>query len=122
MPICPAMPKPDGTAPETPVLRFHPPRHCFKSQGKRSEEMTMILSRGLRVTAVLMTMTMTTGAFAKMRSDADVIRQQAEHDCYDDAQKLCPDAVPDEDKITACMTKKRAQLSTACGKVFDKGL
>ena len=34
---------------------------------------------------------------------------------------LCKDAVPDEDKITACMTSKRKQLSPLCGKVFDEG-
>ncbi len=80
----------------------------------------MTLSRSLFCAAMLAAIS--TGTFAKTRSEAEVIRQQAEHDCYDDAQKLCPDAVPDEDKITACMTKKRAQLSPACGKVFDKGL
>ena len=59
---------------------------------------------------------------AKALSYKETLRQQAEHACYNDATTLCKDAVPDEDKITACMKLKRAQLSPECGKVFDKGI
>jgi len=38
-------------------------------------------------------------------------QQQA---CAPDAMRLCSDAMPDVAKITACMTKKHAQLSQAC--------
>ena len=48
-------------------------------------------------------------------------RQQQEQACYNDAMTLCKDAVPDEAKITACMSSKRSQLSPMCGKVFDEG-
>ncbi len=41
--------------------------------------------------------------------------------CVFDGQKLCPDAVPDEAKVTACMTAKKASLSCACREVFDRG-
>ena len=56
---------------------------------------------------------------AKQPTAKELLRQQAEHDCYPDAQRLCPDAMPDEAKVQACMTAKRAQLGPACGKVFD---
>ncbi len=56
---------------------------------------------------------------AKQPTAKEMLRQQAEHDCYGDAQRLCPDAMPDEGKVQACMTAKRAQLGPACGKVFD---
>ncbi len=59
---------------------------------------------------------------ANLPTDRERLRAQAEHDCYDDVQKLCNDAIPDETKITACMQAKRASLSPACGKVFDRGL
>ena len=59
---------------------------------------------------------------AKALSDREMLRQQAEHVCYNDATTLCGDAVPDEDKIAACMKVKRAQLSPECGKVFDRGI
>jgi len=33
-----------------------------------------------------------------------------------------PDAVPDEAKVRACMKAKKASLSPACRKVFDRGM
>lgn len=59
---------------------------------------------------------------AKIRSERDRLRAEAEHACYTDATTLCPDAIPDEAKITACMTIKRAQLSPTCRKIFDRGI
>jgi hypothetical protein len=61
-------------------------------------------------------------AAARRISDAERMRQQAEHLCYDDVQRLCNEFIPDEDKITACMDAKRKQLSAPCLKVFEKGL
>ena len=58
-------------------------------------------------------------AMAKIKGQT--LRAQQEQACYNDAMTLCKDAVPDEDKITACMTAKRKQLSPMCGKVFDEG-
>ncbi len=65
---------------------------------------------------------MTLPSLAKMPSEAQQMRQQAEHLCYDDVQKLCNAAIPDEDKITACMGAHHAQLSPACAKIYDQGL
>ena len=61
-------------------------------------------------------------ASARKISEDERLRQQAEHLCYDDVQKLCAADIPDEAKITACMKLKRADLSPACGKVFDHGI
>jgi hypothetical protein len=44
-------------------------------------------------------------------------RQQAA--CANDAQKLCGDAMPDVDKVTACMAGKKAQVSAGCAKMYD---
>ena len=41
--------------------------------------------------------------------------------CVFDGQKLCPDEVPDETKVTVCMMAKEASLSSACREVFDRG-
>ena len=49
------------------------------------------------------------------------LRDQEQQACYNDAMTLCKNDVPDEAKITACMTAKRAQLSPACAKMFDIG-
>lgn len=52
----------------------------------------------------------------------DRARAEAERACYLDAKSLCPDAIPDEDKVTACFKAKRRQLSSACGTIFDRGI
>jgi hypothetical protein len=38
--------------------------------------------------------------------------------CSGDAMRLCGAEIPDVDRITACMAKKRAQLSEGCKAVF----
>ena len=38
--------------------------------------------------------------------------------CTGDAMRLCGAEIPDVDRITACMVKKRAQLSEGCRAVF----
>jgi hypothetical protein len=38
--------------------------------------------------------------------------------CSGDAMRLCGSEIPDVDRITACMAKKRAQLSEGCRAVF----
>lgn len=78
----------------------------------------MITARTILSAALMLAMTGPLMA-AKQPSAKEMLRQQAEHDCYPDAQRLCADAMPDEGKVQACMTAKRRQLSPACGKVFD---
>lgn len=60
-------------------------------------------------------------ASARIRSERDRLRAEAEHACYGDAQRLCPDALPNEAKVEACLKAQRARLSPACGKIFDRG-
>lgn len=38
--------------------------------------------------------------------------------CTDDAFRLCSSAVPDVDRVTACMVQKQAQLSPGCRQFF----
>src|SRR3978361_217810 len=42
-------------------------------------------------------------------------QQQA---CTPDAFRLCGDAIPDVDRVTACMIARRAQLSPGCRMYF----
>jgi len=39
--------------------------------------------------------------------------------CTPDVMRLCNEFVPDVEKITACMSKKRRQLSAQCRAVFN---
>jgi hypothetical protein len=38
--------------------------------------------------------------------------------CTDDAFRLCSSAIPDVDRVTACMVQKRALLSRGCAQFF----
>jgi uncharacterized protein (UPF0264 family) len=58
-----------------------------------------------------------TGAFAKVKSVS--LRDQQQAACYDDVMKLCKDAVPDEDKVTACMQDKKPVVSPKCAAMWD---
>ena len=55
---------------------------------------------------------MTTASFA--------YTQEQQQLCTPDAMRLCGDAIPDVDRVTACMIAKRAQLSDGCKSVFRK--
>lgn len=58
-------------------------------------------------------------SLASAEITTDSVRQRAEQACYDDANRLCADAIPDEAKITACMKVHRAQLNPKCRAIFD---
>jgi hypothetical protein len=38
--------------------------------------------------------------------------------CTGDAFRLCNSAIPDVDRVTACMVQKQAQLSSGCAQFF----
>ena len=46
-------------------------------------------------------------------------RKEQSAACRGDAIKLCTFAIPNEDKITACMKKKIDQLSPRCRAMFE---
>lgn len=80
----------------------------------------MLASRTILCAAALLALADT--ASARMMNDRQRSRAEAEHACYNDASTLCPDAIPDEAKIEACMKANRAKLSPACRKIFDRGI
>lgn len=45
-------------------------------------------------------------------------RQQAA--CYDDAQRLCGDFMPDSDKVEACMLTMKNKVSARCRKFYQE--
>lgn len=74
------------------------------------------------IAGLLLTLASVDIASAKMMSDKERRRAEAEHLCYNDVQKLCNAEIPDEARITACMKVHRAELSPGCRKVFDSGI
>ena len=49
-----------------------------------------------------------------MTSAGAEVSEEARQACTPDAMRLCSEFVPDVQQITACMMRKRAQLSAAC--------
>jgi hypothetical protein len=47
---------------------------------------------------------------------------EAQQMCTGDAFRLCSDEIPNIPKITACMYRHRADLSTGCRSVMDRDL
>jgi hypothetical protein len=47
---------------------------------------------------------------------------EAQPQCTGDAFRLCSSEIPDIGRITACMVKNRASLSSGCRSELDKGL
>ena len=46
--------------------------------------------------------------------------QEAQQMCSGDAMRLCSNEIPDIPRITACMVRKRHQVSAGCRAVMDK--
>ncbi|HXH47149.1 MAG TPA: hypothetical protein VNK51_25330 [Bradyrhizobium sp.] len=47
--------------------------------------------------------------------------QEEQQACTPDAMRLCNEFIPNVDAITACMIKKKAQLSPQCAVFFRRG-
>jgi hypothetical protein len=47
---------------------------------------------------------------------------EAQQMCTGDAFRLCSSEIPDVSRITACMIKQRANLSSGCRVVLDRDL
>ena len=47
---------------------------------------------------------------------------EAQQQCTGDAFRLCSSEIPNIPKITACMIKQRANLSSGCRTVLDRDL
>ena len=47
------------------------------------------------------------------------LRAMQQAACEDDAYRLCPDEVPDENRVASCMARHKAKLSPRCRAMFD---
>ena len=78
----------------------------------------------MRITlaAAATALTLLAPTLASADISTDTVRQRAEQACYNDVNTLCGDAIPDEDRIKACMKVHRAQLSPKCRSIFDANM
>ena len=62
-------------------------------------------------------------SFSAVSSTASfAFSSEAEQMCTGDAFRLCGSEIPNISKITACMIKKKSDLSAGCRTVMDKEL
>jgi hypothetical protein len=82
--------------------------------------MTASITRTIRKAAVVLAFA---GSFSALASTSSfAFSAEAQQMCTGDAFRLCSSDIPNVPAITACMMKKRAQLSTGCRIVMDRDL
>ena len=91
-------------------------------QGRNPIETKTMRSMQAAFCAAVLLATAAPALAAGPMTDKEKMRAQAEHDCYDDVQKLCSDVTDDEEKVKSCMKVHHAQLSPKCAKDFDAGM
>lgn len=82
--------------------------------------MTATFTRNLRKAVVALTIATSLAAMTSTQSFA--YSAEAQQQCTGDAFRLCSSEIPNIPKITACMYKHRAELSTGCRTVMDRDL
>lgn len=103
------------------AVRQGPGMNNATATGGRSQEATMITGNtrtirraGLTLAFVLSLSALSTQSFA--------FSAEAQQMCTGDAMRLCSSEIPNISRITACMLKQRANLSTGCRTVMDRDL
>ena len=61
-------------------------------------------------------------SFSALSTASFAFSAEAQQMCTGDAFRLCSSEIPNIPKITACMIKQRANLSTGCRTVMDRDL
>ena len=101
-------------------------RHCPvinngpAQPGQRETEMTASISKTIRQAGIVLAFAASFSAMSATSSFA--YSSEAQQMCTGDAFRLCSDEIPNISRITACMMKKRASLSTGCRAVMDRDL
>lgn len=82
--------------------------------------MTKLFNDTARKIALALTFALSLSAVSSTASHA--FSSEAREMCTGDAFRLCSSEIPNIPKITACMIKHRADLSTGCRSVMDRDL
>ena len=82
--------------------------------------MTASRSRTIRQAGLVVAFAVSFSALSSSSSFA--FSAEAQQMCTGDAFRLCSSEIPNIPKITACMIKQRANLSTGCRAVMDRDM
>src|SRR6202165_40472 len=86
----------------------------------RGAEMTAFLTGTIRQAGLVLAFAVSFSALSSSSSFA--FSAEAQQMCTGDAFRLCSSEIPNIPKITACMMRHRADLSTGCRTVMDRDL
>jgi hypothetical protein len=82
--------------------------------------MTVSFTRTIRQAGLVLAFAVSFSALSSSSSFA--FSAEAQQMCTSDAFRLCSSEIPNISKITACMMKHRADLSSGCRTVMDRDL
>jgi hypothetical protein len=82
--------------------------------------MTVFFTNTVRKVSLALVLAASFSAVASTSSFA--FSAEAQQMCTGDAFRLCSSEIPNISKITACMMKQRASLSSGCRAVMDRDL
>jgi hypothetical protein len=82
--------------------------------------MTSFVNRTIRQAGLALAVAASFSALSSSASFA--FSAEAQQMCTGDAFRLCSSEIPNIPRITACMVKNRANLSTGCRAVMDKDM
>jgi hypothetical protein len=82
--------------------------------------MTTSLTRNFRRAGLVLAFALSCSALSSTSGFA--FSAEAQQMCSGDAFRLCSSEIPNIPKITACMFKHRADLSTGCRVVMDRDM
>jgi hypothetical protein len=82
--------------------------------------MTVFITNTVRKVGLALVLAASFSAVASTSSFA--FSAEAQQMCTGDAFRLCSSEIPNITKITACMMKQRANLSSGCRAVMDRDL
>jgi hypothetical protein len=80
--------------------------------------MTNSFAKSLRQAGLVLAVALSVSAVSSTASFA--FSAEAQQMCTGDAFRLCSSEIPNIPKITACMFKHKAELSSGCRAVMDK--
>jgi hypothetical protein len=82
--------------------------------------MTTFFTNSVRKASLVLAVAASVSAISSSSSFA--FSAEAQSMCSGDAFRLCSSEIPNIPKITACMIKQRANLSSGCRAVMDRDL
>ena len=82
--------------------------------------MTASFTKTIRQAGLMLAFAVSVSALSSTSSFA--FSAEAQQMCTGDAFRLCSSEIPNISKITACMVKQRANLSTGCRAVMDRDM